>query len=832
MASDVVWYNGTKPVSITVSDGHDKVVDVALDMFSSDMQAVTGHKANKKSNGTIEVYQLDRLTDKDFQKVERYGVPVSKFIAKPDAFYLANANGKIVIVGSNGRGTAYGILELSRLAGVSPWIWWGDVKPQRRNFLSLKSGFSELQSPDVRFRGIFINDEDWSLRRWSHLTLDKRQPSGSIGPRTYKKIFELLLRLRANMIWPAMHPGTTPFFLVKGNKEVADSCGIIIGSSHCEPLLRNNVGEWHKSMGEYNYATNRKRMIAYWEERLKEAAGMEAVYTIGLRGVHDGPMLGAKTRSEQRSLLQKAIHDQVKLLKQTEEKIDKRLKKKQHETPNMVFVPYKEVLDILDDGLQVPEDITLLWPDDNYGYLMRLSDKQQQQRRGGSGIYYHLSYWGAPHDYLWLCTTQPGLIWSQLDDAYKHHADRMWIANVHDPKVAAYQLSLFMDMAWNRNAVRGNDVESHLRNWLTQQFGAEIGSRALPLMQEYYHLTSIRKPEFMGWSRVEEYGSKYPKGITPVQNSSFSYYDFGSELETYLSQYLKLKKDADELSDLVPFDQKDAFFAAVGYPIAAAADMAVKQLGAQEARTISRAGTFHHDEEALEAAAASCDAYDDIKSLTARYNSMNNGKWNGLMCDTPRDLPVFDKPALPDTLSKEERVNYRMKMDLSDKVDTEDAVAMNASHGGEIQGPSETIDMLGHSMKALRLSAGTSVTYRFYSAQQDSAVLYLAFVPVHPSGKGDLRVSVSIDGGTPVTLSVQARPKAEEWKEAVLRGQMLKRIPIRLASFQANHTLTVTAIDDGVIFDQWMIDSDTNRDFYMIPIKVGSINYHRIINKK
>ena len=330
-------------------------------MFCDDMEQVTGLRPVSSKEASIRIVQGK---------------------GKDDGFQLSVKNGQILVEGHNGRGTAYGLLELSRMAGVSPWIWWGDVVPERRSRLVFDESTKIEQTPSVAYRGIFINDEDWSLRRWS---------ADKMGPKTYKRIFQLLLRLRANALWPAMHEGTLGFFTVKGNKEMADSCGILIGTSHCEPLLRNNVAEWdHSKRGAYNYITNREQVQQYWAERLQEVKGSEELFTIGMRGIHDGSMEGVKTKEEKLNGLQQVIDDQRQLLR-------KHYRKDVENVPQ-VFIPYKEVLEILESGLRVPDDVTLMWCDDNYGYMTRLSDAEQQQRSGGGGVYYHLSYWGRPAD--------------------------------------------------------------------------------------------------------------------------------------------------------------------------------------------------------------------------------------------------------------------------------------------------------------------------------------------------------------------------------------------------------------------------------------------------
>lgn len=514
-----------------------------------------------------------------------------------------------------------------------------------------------MQSPSVKYRGIFLNDEDWSLQPWSWKTFEPGNPTGQIGARTYKEIFKLLLRLRANAIWPGMHGITTPFYLVPGAKEAADSCGIAIGTSHCEPLMRNNVGEWKvKERGAYNYITNRNSVQAYWTERLKEVNRYENMYTIGMRGIHDGHMEGVKTMKEKVNALQQVINDQRSLLSQYVNRDVTKIPQ--------VFVPYKEVLDIMENGLEVPEDITLMWCDDNYGYMTRLSDEMQQKRSGGSGVYYHLSYWGRPHDYMWLCTTQPGLIYNEMKQAYDHNAREVWIVNVHDLKPAAYDLELFLDMAWDINSVSGTTLNNHLEAWLCREFGNQAGKKLLPAMLEYYRLCGIRKPEHMGWTQVELSNRKvHPRGRSQVINTEFSLTEFGGELDRYLESYEKVKTTVTEAEKLVTPDRKDAFYSHIKYQVFGTSAMATKMLEAQRARSYSMGqcdeALWKRKDAMLTACAKSQNAYQEIRRLTDYYNNkMAGGKWKHSMCHDPRDLYVFYPPILPVGLTDEEVKNY------------------------------------------------------------------------------------------------------------------------------------------------------------------------------
>ena len=749
LASDFVWFNGKSPITYNIPKKTDPVVAIALDMWKGDMQQVTGMTPVPASKKQATVNCQHSKT-----------VPF-------DGFRIFIQNQQIIIEASNGRGMAYGLLELSRKAGVSPWVWWGDVTPEKKSQLTIDSNFRTEQSPSVAYRGIFINDEDWSLRNWAWKNYEKTDQFGAMGPKTYKAIFQLLLRLRANAIWPGMHTGTPGFFTIPGNKEMADSCGIIIGTSHCEPLLRNNVAEWdHNKRGAYNYITNREQVQQYWIERLKEVKGSEEFFTIGMRGIHDGSMEGVKTKKEKLEGLQQVIDDQREL--------SKKYYRKDVENVPQVFIPYKEVLEIYENGLRVPDDVTLMWCDDNYGYMTRLSDAEQQKRSGGGGVYYHLSYWGRPHDYLWLTTTQPGLIYSEMKAAYDHNCRKLWIVNVHDPKVAAYDLELFLDMAWDIDGVTPLSLEQHLANWLCTQFGNEVGKALFPAMQKFYQLCGIRKPEFMGWTQVELDKQKYPGGKSHVTDIGLTRQEAAERLESFGC----LKAIVDKCRLLLRPELSNAYEAHIAYPIYAAAAMTRK--------IVSDSATSHL-------------AYEEIVALTRRYNALANGKWKGLMDAAPRQLPVF------------EDICGRLYDD-----EPFEGVACNAAEYDAASKGSQPIQMLGHSMNAVSIPKGGELIYEFETQQEGEAVLYTAMIPTQPNDKGDLRYQVTLDNQEPVVISLKEKYRSEFWKVSVLRGQALKQTPIKLS--KGSHTLKVKALDDHIIMDQWMIDFKKGRKFYVIPV--------------
>ena len=606
-----------------------------------------------------------------------------------------------------------------------------------------------------------------------------------MGPQTYRRLFELMLRLRANTLWPAMHDVSPGFYTVKGNKEMADSFGIVIGTSHCEPLLRNNVAEWdHVSRGPYNYITNGAEVRRYWAERLQQVKGSDVLLTLGMRGIHDGSMEGVKTPEEKLRGLQQVIDDQRQL-------ISKHYNKNVERVPQ-VFIPYKEVLEIMESGLRVPDDVTLMWCDDNYGYLTRLPDAEQQQRQGGGGVYYHLSYWGRPHDYLWLTTTQPGLIYTEMRAAYDHNCRRLWIANVHDPKVAAYQLELFLDMAWDINSIAPGEgglvnssitLHQHYENWLVSQFGGVVGKAIFPAMREFIHLNAIRRPEFMGWTQVELDKKRYPGGKSVPTTTEFSLTEAYKRMEAFA----RIEATVDVYRPLVMEGRQDAYFAHVLYPVHAAAAMTRKMLSNEE--------DSHR-------------AYQQIQQLTEHYNTMNGGKWHGLMSAAPRDLPVFGRVST--RLPQHPSVGRFVARNACDYSPTPGPIPVGRGvYGGAIQ-------MLGHSMNAVAIPKGAELSYDFESPQEGEAVLYTAMIPTQPSDRGDLRYSVQLDDQQPVVISLKEPYRSERWKLNVLRGQALAKTAVNLT--KGKHTLRVKALDDHIIFDQWMIDFAKDRQFYVIPV--------------
>jgi hypothetical protein len=528
----------------------------------------------------------------------------------------------LLVAGSDQRGAVYGVVDLGRELGVSAWEWWADVPPRRNEHPQVDGALRLSAAPSVQYRGIFLNDEDWGLQPWAAA----RDPAGDIGPATYARIFELMWRLKANLIWPAMHDSTKPFYQIQGNAQTAADYAIVVGTSHAEPMMRNNVREWDsRKNGPFNFFTNRDAMADYWRQRVEAVKAGENFYSVGLRGVHDSAMEGASTLAQARDGTSAAIDLQREILAHS-------FGRPAASVPQALTL-YKEVLDVYNAGLKVPDDVTLVWPDDNYGYLHQLSDAKERRRAGGAGIYYHVSYWGRPHDYLWLGTTHPALIRDQLQRAWTTGARKLWVVNVGDIKPAEYLVQYFLDSAFDARQL-DQDPQRHLDAWSATQFGPEPGPDVARILRGYYDLAWERRPEFMGFGQVEP--------VTPNRRTAYMA-SGGEEGVRRLQRYDALAAKADALAGRIAPAWRDAYFELVQYPVRAAANLNARilklDLAAETARQ-GRPAAQHLVDQARQAHA-------QLVADTAAYNQLGGGKWRNMMDMAPRRLPVFAEPTWP-----------------------------------------------------------------------------------------------------------------------------------------------------------------------------------------
>ena len=638
-AADFTLVSKTTKVSIVYAKNESKLDSITASLLAFDIQRVTGYlpfvsnDISKVKGSVIIIGSLqsklvqDLLGQQSKEYINLKGKWESyliKMIDKP----LSNITSALLIAGSDKRGTAYGVFHISEVIGVSPWYWWADVPTVIKKDLTIQNVDYVSKPPSVKYRGIFLNDEDWGLQPWAAKTFEPE--TGDIGPKTYAKIFELLLRLNANLIWPAMHPSTKAFYHYPDNKKVADDYGIVIGSSHAEPMLRNNVGEWdEKTMGTFNYVTNKTAVQKYWEDRVKESSSNEVIYTMGMRGVHDSGIEGVKTIAETVPLLEQIFADQRDMLR-------KYVNKNVTAIPQ-AFTAYKEVLDIYDNNLKVPDDITIVWPDDNYGYIQRLDDQNEQARAGGSGVYYHGEYWGRPHDYTWLSSTNPALIREEMMKAFEMKTDKIWVLNVGDLKPIEYNMQLFLDMAYNVEPFKKSEyVKAHMFNWTAGIFGAQKAKSINDIMLEYYELAFERRPEFMGWSQTEP--------TTKTNYTEYNHFYYGDEAQQRIYKFNAMESKVMNLRKGMDASIADAFYELIYYPVVCASLISKKFIY----RDKSYLYGMQNRMVAFDYAAMSKKAYDSIRIETSFYNNqLANGKWKGMMVMDPRNLPVYQEPGIP-----------------------------------------------------------------------------------------------------------------------------------------------------------------------------------------
>ena len=758
-------------VNVAISAKEAPVVNTALEIFSRDYSAVFAGKVNISSNAQILIGTLGNgsAAEKGIDHQSIQGLKLHQ-----EGYVIQVKNDKVYILGSDKRGTAYGILELSRRIGVSPWEWWADAKIEQRNTVVLKNGFNLFEHPSVALRGIFINDEDWGLTPWSYLTHEPSKITGQVGPKTNARIFELLLRLRANTFWPPMHEVSVAFYQTPGNKEMADQYGMIMGASHCEPMMRNANTEWKiDGKGNYDFVNNRENVLNFWQDRVTQLKNSDNLYTLGIRGVHDGKMQGANTLQEQKDALVNVLKDQREMITNT-------LNSNPEKVPQ-VFIPYKEVLDVYNMGLKIPDDVTLLWCDDNYGYIRHFPNETERKRKGGNGVYYHISYWGRPHDYLWLATNHPAQVYTQMKMAYDKGAKDIWMLNVGDIKPAEYLTELFMDMAWNIDQIKDSKegLDRHLQHWLSREFGAKNAPELLSVMNEYYRLAYIRKPEFMANTRTEEKDPQF-KVVADLPWSE-------QEIKTRIAEYNVLSDKVIKISKLIAPEKQDAWFELVEYPVRSAAEMNKKHLYGQLAR------------HGLAEWTKSDDAFDTIQALTARYNSLANGKWKNIMNAQPRDLAVFQK--VP---------HHTVNTPLTE--DKKPLASTNGSDYSSFKGIKPVGHGLGYNRNAISLKKGSTVSYMFKDLNADLLNIEVFLAPNHPVDYKLIRYEISLDGKSLQVVDYHTVDRNEEWKVNVLRNQAIRVTKAALLKKGGSHVISIKALDEGVVLDQVKVWKREMRD--------------------
>src|SRR5215208_6804308 len=508
----------------------------------------------------------------------------------------------LVIVGSDKRGTIYGVYELSEQMGVSPWYWWADVPARPRAQLFVRHGVHVQPGPAVKYRGIFINDEAPALTGWA------REKFGGYNQRFYAKVFELLLRLKGNYLWPAMW-GSAFGDDDPVNAKLADEYGVVMGTSHHEPMQRAQQ-EWKRyGRGPWDYAANGEVLRAFWAEGIKRNRSYESIVTLGMRGDGDLPM----SEEANVALLERIVSDQRKLLAE-------------QQNPGLSSAPqlwalYKEVQEYYERGMRVPDDVTLLWCDDNWGNIRRLPTIEERSRPGGAGVYYHFDYVGGPRSYKWLNTVPVTKVWEQMHLAYRHGANRIWIVNVGDIKPLEFPVEFFLTYAWNPEAWPAERLDDYARLWAEREFGPEHAAEIAEVVAKYTKYNGRRKPEL----------------LEPNTYSLVNY----REAETTVNAYRSLARAAERLYDSMPAEKKDAFFQLVLYPVKACAVLHEMYFAVGRNRMYAVQGRASTNETAERAR----ELFREDERLARYYNEqLAGGKWSHMMDQTHIGYTYWQQP--------------------------------------------------------------------------------------------------------------------------------------------------------------------------------------------
>ncbi|MEK7718814.1 MAG: glycosyl hydrolase 115 family protein [Bacteroidota bacterium] len=603
-----------KSAALTYSSNDFAGVAKAMNYFKSDLKMVSGNEPQLAVDALPAASQLviagtlghSKLID---QLVSEKKIDLSilngkweQFIIQVVEYPFPGIEKALIIAGSDKRGTIFGIFELSKQMGVSPWHWWADVPVETQSNIYVKAQPFTLGEPAVKYRGIFLNDEEPALGRWAV------EKFGGFNSQFYEKLFELVLRMKSNFVWPAMWWGAFNSNDPK-NTQLADDMGIVMGTSHHEPMNRAHA-EWKPFGGkEWNYEKNPEQLRKFWTEGIERTKNVETIVTLAMRG--DGDM--AMSEGTNVALLQKIVEDQRKIISDV-------AKKPITETPQ-VWALYKEVQDYYDNGMRVPDDVTLLLCDDNWGNIRKLPKPGEAKRSGGYGIYYHFDYVGDPRNYKWLNTTQIQRTWEQMNLAYRHGVDRIWVVNVGDLKPMEFPIEFFLDFAWNPDQWPADKLFEYTRQWAENQFGAKYATEIASLLNDYTRFNSRRKPEL----------------LEPTTYSLTNY----AEAERIANEYNALADKAKSFFEKMPAKYKDAFYQLVLHPVAACANLNDLYVTVGKNRMYAAQGRVSANDMAEKAK----QLYQTDAEMSDFYNKkLAGGKWNHMMDQTHIGYTYWQQP--------------------------------------------------------------------------------------------------------------------------------------------------------------------------------------------
>lgn len=795
--------NANNRVEIYMDTNDCKGVSYAAHALLKDIKSVSGAtatltsdagflKKNDTARPAILVGTIGHSAAID-QLVKQKRINGNLLKGKREKFIITLIDGQLVIAGSDRRGTIYGIYELSQQMGVSPWYDWADVPVEHHDSIFVNKGIYTDGEPAVRYRGIFLNDEAPCLTSWVKNTYG----TGYGDHRFYQRVFELVLRLRGNMMWPAMW-GWAFYADDPENEKTADEMGVVMSTSHHEPMARNHqeYARNRKGWGPWNYQKNKANLQKFFREGIERMKGTEQIVTIGMRGDGDEAM----SAEADTKLMTNIINDQRKIIADV-------TGRKASETPQ-VWALYKEVLDYYDKGMKVPDDVTLLLCDDNWGNVRRVPNAKERKHKGGWGLYYHVDYVGAPRNSKMLNVTPVQNPWEQLTLAYENGIDRLWILNVGDLKPMEYPISQFMDMAWNPHKYDVNNITRHTRDWCAQQFGESQADEA---------------------ARILNLICKYNGRCTPEMLDKNTYSLENGEWQEVVNQYLQLEADALRQYNCLPASYHDAYRQIILFPIEMMSNLHQMYFAQAQNHALYKQGNPKANVWADE-----CERLFKRDSLICDYynHKMAGGKWNGMMTQKHIGYKSWNDDFEKDTCPELFRVTSKDGVIISENngvVEIEAPYYSSKTDAAEAKWTE--IPFMGKSVSAMTLMPytksvkGASITYKFkmqvsktsdgkaFNGKQKVRIHVITKSTLDYLNKGGLTYGVSLDGTSPVEINFNKdlNEKTENiyniYYPTIATRIVDKVIELELpASSDGIHSLTLTPNDPAIVFEKIVID--------------------------
>ena len=755
-------------------------VQLAIANLKQDFERVTGKKGLNGDATTIIIGTVG--TNKQIDQWVKKGI-LRDLKGKTEKYIIKTIDGQLVIAGSDKRGTVFGIYELSKQMGVSPWYYWADVPVVKRENIYVLPGEYTDGEPNVRYRGIFLNDEAPCLTSWVKNTFGTNYGDH----RFYEKVFELILRLKGNFLWPAMW-GWAFYADDPENLKTADAMGVIIGTSHHEPMARNHqeYARNRKEWGAWNYQKNKENLDRFFREGIERMKSTDDIVTIGMRGDGDEAM----SEDADTKLLQTIIENQRKIIKQV-------TGKPANKTPQ-VWALYKEVLDYYDKGMRVPDDVLILLCDDNWGNLRRVPNAQERKHPGGWGLYYHVDYVGAPRNSKWLNVTPTQNMWEQLTLAADNGLDRMWILNVGDLKPMEYPITMFMDMAWNPREFSANNITDHTLRFCTELFGKDQAPEA---------------------ARILNLCCKYAGRSTAEMLDATTYNVETGEWRQVADDYMRLETEALRQYITLKPEYRDAYQQIILFPVQAMGN--IHQMYYAQAMNLKLAAENNPDANLWALKVREAFVRDSL--LCAAYNhDIAGGKWNGMMTQKHIGYRSWNDDFPSDRMPKVKTVaegNGGYVFEAKNGY-----VAIEAEHYFEAKADGKAqwtvIPDMGRTRSAMTLMpytepANGSLTFKF--ALKDKIESVKVHIVLKSTldylNKGGLTYKVSLDGSEPQSINFNSRLNEDKeniysvFYPTVARRVVESVVTLPIDASKGSHLLTLTPDDPAILFEKIVIDA-------------------------